>query len=94
MNMSQVPWLAAIGFFPGFLAILFAVSALNRLPAAIFGTIAYTEAVAVVIFGWTLFNEVLSPLQIAGCVLIIISSVLKTVVGNPQTNSLEEKSVA
>lgn len=89
VHMSQVPWLAAIGFFPGFLAILCAVTALNRLPAALFGTIAYTEAVAVVIFGWTLFNEVLSSLQMAGCILIIISSILKTVVAEPQKAQVE-----
>lgn len=78
IEVKQVPWLLAIGFFPGFLAILCAVVALNRLPAALFGTIAYTEAVAVVIFGWSLFGESLGLLQIAGCGLIIISSIVRT----------------
>lgn len=78
VEVCQLPWLLAIGFFPGFLAILCAVIALNRLPAALFGTIAYTEAVAVVIFGWTLFGEALGVLQMVGCALIIASSVLKT----------------
>lgn len=78
LEIPDIPWLAAIGFFPGFLAILCAVLALNRLPAAMFGTIAYTEAVAVVVFGWSLFGESLGLMQIAGCALIIISSLLKT----------------
>ncbi len=76
---SHIPWLIGIGLFPGFLAIFFAVAALSRLPAAMFGTIAYTEPVAVIIFGWTLFNEALSPLQICGCLLIIAAGITKTI---------------
>lgn len=78
VNLSHIPWLLAVGFFPGFLAILFAVAALSRLPVAVFGTIAYMEPVAVVIFGWTIFQETLSPMQITGCSLIILSGILKT----------------
>lgn len=78
VEVSQVGWLLGVGFFPGFLAILFAVIALSRLSVAVFGTIAYMEPVAVVIFGWTIFNETLSPLQIAGCLLIILSGIVKT----------------
>jgi drug/metabolite transporter (DMT)-like permease len=79
VSTNNIPWLIAVGFFPGFLAILFAVAALSRLPVAMFGTIAYTEPVAVVIFGWTIFHETLSPMQITGCLLIIFSGILKTV---------------
>jgi drug/metabolite transporter (DMT)-like permease len=79
VSTNHIPWLIAVGFFPGFLAILFAVAALSRLPVAMFGTIAYTEPVAVVIFGWTIFHETLSPMQIIGCFLIIFSGILKTI---------------
>jgi drug/metabolite transporter (DMT)-like permease len=81
-------WLIGVGLFPGFLGIFFAVAALSRLPAATFGTIAYMEAVAVVIFGWTLFQESLSPLQIGGCLLIIASGIARTVMpaGKPDPN--------
>ena len=79
VSTRHIPWLIGVGFFPGFLAILFAVAALSRLPVAMFGTIAYTEPVAVVIFGWTIFNETLSPMQMIGCLLIILSGILKTV---------------
>lgn len=79
VNMSYIPWLIGVGFFPGFLAILFAIIALSRLPVAIFGTLAYMEPVAVVVFGWTIFQETLNSLQLAGCLLIIFCSVLKTV---------------
>jgi len=72
------PWLAGIGLIPGFLAILCAVIALSRLPAATFGTLAYFEPIAVICFGWALFHESLSWLQISGCLLILASGVLKT----------------
>ncbi|MCP3890026.1 MAG: DMT family transporter [Desulfobulbaceae bacterium] len=71
-------WLACVGFCPGFLAILFAVSALSRLPAAVFGTLAYVEPVAVILFGWLLFNESLGPFQAGGCLIIIISGIAQT----------------
>lgn len=70
-------WLVGTGLFPGFLAILCAVIALNVLPAATFGTLAYFEPIAVIAFGWLLFNESLSPLQIAGCLLILGSGIAK-----------------
>ena len=70
-------WLLGTGLFPGFLAILCAVIALSTLPAATFGTLAYFEPIAVILFGWLIFNETLSPLQIAGCGLILASGVIK-----------------
>ena len=71
------PWLAGTGLIPGFLAIFCAVIALQRLPAATFGTLAYFEPIAVIVFGWTLFHEPLTLLQLGGCVLIMISGILK-----------------
>ncbi len=70
-------WLLGTGLFPGFLAILFAVIALSTLPAATFGTLAYFEPIAVILFGWLIFSETLSPLQIAGCALILGSGIVK-----------------
>ena len=81
---SAAPWLLGTGLIPGFLAITFAVMALSRLPAATFGTLAYFEPVAVVIFGWTLFGETLSPLQLVGCALIIISGCTKIILAHAQ----------
>ncbi len=78
VHANHIPWLLAVGFFPGFLALLFAITALSRLPVAVFGTIAYMEPVAVVLFSWTIFQETLSPIQIAGCCLILVSGILKT----------------
>jgi drug/metabolite transporter (DMT)-like permease len=70
-------WLAGAGFFPGFLGILLAVIALERLPAATFGTLAYFEPIFVVFLGWVLFAERLNSLQLAGCLLILASGVVK-----------------
>ena len=77
LTLGQLPWLLAIGLLPGFLAILFAVIALSQMPAATFGTLAYMEPVAVIIFGWTIFGETLNPMQICGCLLIIASGIAK-----------------
>ncbi len=85
VSLPDIPWLLAVGFFPGFLAIFFAVAALSRLPVAMFGTLAYFEPVAVVIFGWTIFHESLNPMQITGCCLIVFSGILKTIIAGRQS---------
>lgn len=70
-------WLLGTGFFPGFLGILFAVIALEKLPAATFGTLAYFEPIFVVILGWAIFGETLNTLQSSGCLLILLSGAAK-----------------
>jgi drug/metabolite transporter (DMT)-like permease len=77
ISATNAWWLLGTGLVPGFLAITFAVMALSRLPAATFGTLAYFEPLAVVIFGWTLFGEALSPLQLGGCATIMASGCAK-----------------
>lgn len=74
-------WLLGTGLFPGFLAIFCAVTALSRLPAATFGTLAYVEPVAVVVFGWVLFGELLGPLQLSGCLVVILCGIGQAYVG-------------
>ncbi|WP_028580956.1 DMT family transporter [Desulfogranum japonicum] len=86
VSIHDIPWLLTVGFFPGFLAIFFAVAALSRLPVALFGTIAYFEPVAVVIFGWTIFHESLHPMQISGCGLILFSGIFKTMMVGRQSS--------
>lgn len=70
-------WIILAGFFPGFLAIYFAVLALERLPTKVFGTLAYVEPVTVILAGWCLFGEVLSTLKIAGVMLILSAGALQ-----------------
>jgi len=75
LQLEQWGWMLLAGLLPGFMAILFAVIALRELPAATFGTLAYMEPIAVVTFGWLLFDQSLSPLQLSGCALILGSGV-------------------
>ena len=77
LPMRTWPWLIGAGLVPGFLAILCAVFALSRLPAATFSTLAYFEPITVIFFGWVLFGESLSRLQLCGCFLIIACGILK-----------------
>jgi len=58
------------------------VAALSRLPAATFGTLAYFEPLAVVFFGWSIFAESLSPLQLAGCATIVATGCLKALLAS------------
>lgn len=74
-SLNQFAWLLAIGFLPGFLAILFAVKALGQLPSVTYGTLSYVEPVVVVALAWWLFNEALTAQQLTGMGLIIIAGI-------------------
>lgn len=74
-SLNQLTWLLAIGFLPGFLAILFAVKALNQLPSVTYGTLSYVEPVVVVVLAWWLFNEALTTQQLMGVALIILAGI-------------------
>jgi len=74
-SLNQFAWLLAIGFFPGFLAILFAVKALSQLTSVTYGTLSYVEPVVVVTLAWWLFNEALTAQQLCGVGLIILAGI-------------------
>lgn len=86
-SLNQWGWLIAIGVLPGFLAILFAVKALRVLPAISFGTLAYFEPVAVVIFAWFLFDETLVSIQLIGALMIIFAGITQGVVMREQQSN-------
>lgn len=69
--VTELPWILLAGIFPGFLAIVGAIVALQHLPVRVFGTLAYIEPVTVILAGWWLFQEVLMPVQLAGVLLIL-----------------------
>ncbi len=75
--LDVLPWALATALIPGFLAMALTVAAMQRLPTAVFGTLAYSEPVAVVVFGWWLFAEQLSALQMAGCGVIIVAGIFQ-----------------
>lgn len=88
--LTQWTWLTIAGLIPGFLAILFAVIALRELPSATFGTLSYLEPIAVVSLAWMLFGQTLSPLQLAGCMVIMASGIMQAVAAQkPQSKPIE-----
>lgn len=75
---NQWPWLIVAGLFPGFLALIFALQAIQHLPTRVFGTLAYLEPVVVIIAAWLLFAEPMSLLQWLGTLLILTSGVAQS----------------
>lgn len=92
-NPTQWSWLLAGGLLPGFLGILCAVLALQHLPTTVFGTLAYAEAIAVVVFGWVIFGESLNALQLGGCGIILASGVLQAALSSRKTASQPDNTV-
>ncbi len=72
---TQCVWLIAAGLFPGFLALVFALQAIEHLPTRVFGTLAYLEPVVVILFAWLLFAEPMSLLQWLGATVILCSGI-------------------
>ena len=72
---TQWVWLIAAGLFPGFLALVFALQAIEHLPTRVFGTLAYLEPVVVILFAWLLFAEPMSLLQWLGATVILCSGI-------------------
>lgn len=78
-STSQLWLMLLVGFLPGFVALYAAILALKNLTTSVYGTLAYLEPVTVAIFGWVLFDESLTPVQIAGALLIIAAGILQTI---------------
>ncbi len=90
-SAEQFGWLLAIGFFPGFLAILFAVKALRQLPSVTYGTLSYIEPVVVVALAWSVFGETLTALQLIGVALIIFAGMAQGWFSHRQSKLLKTK---
>lgn len=72
---QQWIWLVIAGLFPGFLALICALQAIEHLPTRVFGTLAYLEPVVVITAAWLLFAEPMSWLQWLGALVILSSGV-------------------
>ncbi|EAR07297.1 DMT family transporter [Reinekea blandensis] len=70
-SVPEWGWLFVVGLWPGFIALYAAIVALKHLPTGVYGTITYLEPVAVSVFGWVMFAELLSVQQLIGGVLIV-----------------------
>lgn len=72
-------WLLAIGFFHGFIALSLMTLSLRYLQGYEYATVSYLEPIIAAIIGYLIYNESLSWLQFAGCVLIIASGIIQIV---------------
>ncbi len=81
VSATELPWMLGTGLIPGFLALTCTVLAMQRLSTAKFGTLAYSEPVAAIVFGWLLFSESLSLLQAGGCLLIVLAGIAQVRTG-------------
>jgi drug/metabolite transporter (DMT)-like permease len=80
---ADIPWILLAGIFPGFLAILWALTALQHLPTRVYGTLAYIEPATVILSGWLLFQESLNLLQLGGVLLILCCGMAQTLLARP-----------
>ena len=81
---EQWVWLLIAGLFPGFLALVFALQAIEHLPTRVFGTLAYLEPVVVIVTSWLLFAEPMSALQWLGALLILSCGVAQAWLSQPE----------
>ena len=77
LSLQNMIWATGAGFIPGFFGILCAVIALEKLPTATFGTLAYFEPIFVILLGWIIFNEQLGGLKLTGCAIILFCGAIK-----------------
>jgi drug/metabolite transporter (DMT)-like permease len=82
---EQWIWLVIAALFPGFLALIFALQAIEHLPTRVFGTLAYLEPVVVIVAAWLLFAEPMSLLQWLGALLILSCGVAQAWLSQPET---------
>ncbi len=77
LTKSDIYWLVAVGFLQGFLATTLLISAIKYLRTVEYGTISYIEPLAASIFGYLLYAETLTVMQIMGCAIIVISGLFQ-----------------
>jgi drug/metabolite transporter (DMT)-like permease len=75
--MHDIPYLISIGFIHGFLALTLLTLALKNLEVVKCGTILYVEPITATIFGWLLFSEKISILQLIGGIMILGSGLMQ-----------------
>lgn len=74
--IEAIPYLAALGIFPTFLAYLMYNHALQDIEASRASIVATVEPVVALILAYVIFHEVLTPKQIFGASMIIFGALL------------------
>lgn len=71
--LQDVPWLIAVGFFQGFLALTLMIFGIRHLTTAEYGILSYLEPVTARLIGMAVYTEPLTLFQAFGGSLIIFS---------------------
>jgi len=71
LTRSDLLWVLGIGVLHGFVALTLVMAALGHLRTVEYGTISYGEPVIAALIGGIAYQEPMSALQIAGCLLVL-----------------------
>lgn len=83
VSLQDLPWLLALGFFPGFLGLTLMIFAIRHLTAYEYGILSYLEPVTATAIGVTVYAEPMSLLQVLGGSIIILSGLVQLWVAKP-----------
>lgn len=83
VSLQDLPWLLALGFFPGFLGLTLMIFAIRHLTAYEYGILSYLEPVTAAAIGVTVYAEPMSLLQVLGGSIIILSGLVQLWVAKP-----------
>ena len=83
VSLLDLPWLLALGFFPGFLGLTLMIFAIRHLTAYEYGILSYLEPVTAAAIGVTVYAEPMSLLQVLGGSIIILSGLVQLWVAKP-----------
>ncbi len=80
---QDLPWLVAVGFFQGFLCLSLMIFAIKHLTAYEYGILSYLEPAAATLIGVMVFAEPMTPFQVVGGGLIVLSGIAQLALKKP-----------
>jgi drug/metabolite transporter (DMT)-like permease len=84
VSLQDLPWLVAVGFFQGFLALTLMIYAIGHSTAHEYGLLSYLEPFTATMIGVVVFAESLTPLQGLGGILIVSSGIVQLLGGKSE----------
>ncbi|MGD8456618.1 MAG: DMT family transporter [Anaerolineales bacterium] len=76
-KLIDIGWSVFIGLVHGFLGLTLQISSFQHLNTIEYGTISYVEPLSAAILGLLIVKEKISKKQIVGCILVLVSGVLR-----------------
>jgi len=73
VSLQDLPWLVAVGFFQGFLALTLMIFAIRHLTTSEYGILSYLEPVTATLIGVAVYAEPIALLQLVGGSIIVLS---------------------